>query len=364
MKAIYTTVNGKVYKINQSTKVPMTILRNASHCSSTVSINQAMKTATINVGINTLERPGTKSNKEKYNELVSYLKEKEITEIDNIQNRFKIYIDYSIFDEKKEIAHSIVIRPVEPVESAILLGVGTNNECIFRRVKLLNQDVEFQISSATPFGIMQERKCEFVLKVNNIAIYQDFCPLLDDVHESVYQTPYGLNSVTIASSLENMSMIYSTETAGIDISEMVLSFAPRTVTVSLNLILSNYIVVYNDATIDEIIQENIDAKYEETPDTDDNQTPSDGDESGVIVPDPENKPDADGDETPDKNGLYDYYSRCTPTNPNGLLVVEDLMKDSLYNPDTMVRKSNVVKDVPDIAVGDHVLYVEGLVTDI
>ena len=120
------------------------------------------------------------------------------------------------------------------------------------------------------------------------------------------------------------------------------------------------VVVYDDKTITDILIENIDKKYSEDTQPTDPEAPSDGSEDDILIPDDDPKKPADGDYEPDENGYYDWYERCKLTTPNALLVVEDLISDASYNVNTMIKKSMVVQDIPDIEVGEYALYSESL----
>jgi hypothetical protein len=80
------------------------------------------------------------------------------------------------------------------------------------------------------------------------------------------------------------------------------------------------------------------------------------DDDGKVIPDSELYPDADGSEEPDENGWFDYYELCRSTTPCALQVVEDLIPDTIYDTHKMIRKKKVIKDIPNVTVGDFVIY--------
>lgn len=359
MKAIYTKIGENVYRINQPTGVPSDVTFKAPGSSSTLNIDPINGNVSQNITINTLKKPGTKSNAQLYKDLVAFIKEKEITEISSIQNFFKVYIDYTVFEDGREIEHAQVIRPTACIDKALILGVATNNECVYRRVKDFNPKIEFRLKHKFPHGIMQQKKSKYILKINNIAIFESKREF-QEVHNSTYNVAYDVPSSIINASVDGDILVYSSYNDGIDIQGVELNFIPREVSIFLDIILTKYVVVYDDKTITDILIENIDKKYSEDTQPTDPEAPSDGSEDDILIPDDDPKKPADGDYEPDENGYYDWYERCKLTTPNALLVVEDLISDASYNVNTMIKKSMVVQDIPDIEVGEYVLYRESL----
>lgn len=362
MKAIYVKIGNSMYRVKQNTAIPTSLTFRSPGVSSSLNVDTYNKSVTQNIYINNLKKPGTKSNAELYNEFVDYLRTQKITEIKEIQNVFKIYIDYSAYEDGREIEHSAVIRPLRPLDKAFMLGVATNNECVYRRVKTFEPTVEFKLKNSLPHGIMNSSKKDYKLKIHNIAIFQDFSSEIE-THNSTYETSYGIGSTTIQASLDNMKMVYSTENEAIDIQEISLTFMPRTISIVMDIILADYIVAYNDADINKILVENIESNYPPITEDDEVEVPDDGTEDpGILVPDDDQNETADGEYTPDEDGYFSYYERCKETTPNSLLVVEDLIPDSHYDTSIMIRKNKVIKDIEDIEVGEYVVFRESLNT--
>ena len=170
-KAIYTFIGNKPYRIDQNTSIPTSMTFKQPGVNSNMNIDTATKTITENIYINTLKKPGTKSNAELYAEFTQYLRDKKITEINVVQNTYKVFIDYSIFEDGKEIDHSCVVKPIDPLDKVYLLGVATNNELVYRRVKTFNPKVEFKTNTLCPFGIMNTGAKRYAIKINNIVIF-------------------------------------------------------------------------------------------------------------------------------------------------------------------------------------------------
>ena len=356
MKAIYTFLNNNIYRIDQDTSEPKVLAPAPSSEHSSINADTVLKKVTASVFLNTMETVNIKSNKELYNAMKNTIKEKQITSIETIYDRYMMLTDYQLFDSSCEICHNVVTKPVSAKDAALLLGVALNNELVYRRVKMFDPIIEFATANQLPLGIMKSADTNYKFKINDISIYQDKFPSsVCNCNNSVYCTPYSVNAAsTVTDVLSDYIKIYSTAAAGLDISEIDINFIPKTIDLKINLTMANLIVAYDDSDIITLIQEVIAEKYNPKPDP---EPPIVGpDDEGSLFPvDREHKP-SDGDYAPDKDGWYDFYERCLSTNPGALLVVEDLIPDSVYRPKTMIRKHLLLKDIPDIQVGEYVRY--------
>lgn len=365
VKAIYTKINNKVYKINQVVDNPQSIVSFTPGVSSNLSVDNYNKQVTQNININTLKKPGTQSNAQMYNDLVEFLNEREITEINTLQNLFKVYIEYSMYQDGVEVERASVIKPVRVKDKAIILGTGTNNECVYRHVKYLNPTVDFKLRSVVPHGVMRTPVSNYILKIHNVSILQSTIEYYE-IHNSTYDVAYGVDSKTMAANLDGWIVKYSTANAGFELQEVQMNFIPHNISVYLDIILTDYVVAYDENNINKIITENIEKKYANNNEDDDPPSTPDDSPSGtdIIIPDEDDThEEADGDYDPDENGYFSWYERCKSTTPDALLVVEDLIPDSTYDSSNMIKKSMVIKDINDIEVGDYVVYRQSIITN-
>ena len=363
MKSIYTKIDGTYYQIEQNTNVPKEMTRPDPGVQSNVLFDAGMRSITQKISINTLDTRNISSNKELCRKMFDDLKSNKITEIEALPNRFKIFVDYAIIENDMVIDHSCVIRPVLPKDKIFPLGVAANNEAVYRRVKELSQDIEFRTRVEVPHGIMRRatNRASQEIRINNIILYIDRNPV--DIHESTYENPYGVNSVIMQGNIKDLIPIFSTDEMGYEFTPTKISFLPRTIKLDIDITFTDLIVVYNDSSVKDILIENFNEKYNPSEPEEPGDTPDTGDEDDPdrpIIPNPDNNKPADGDYTPDEDGLFDYYVVCTETTPDALQVVEDSIPDLLYDPETMIKKSMVIKDIPDIEVGMYVLYCEAL----
>lgn len=360
MKAVYTTARGKVFRINQNPSVPSVLSEIHVGAHAKVEEDPRARVAKEIFCVSALDVPNTLSNREMYVNLCKYLKDHKVTHIDVIQNNFKVMIEYTSCYNGKPLGTSTVTRGVVPIEALVALGTATNNENVFRRVKEFKENIEFTIGDSVPYGITDSSPKKFLMHINNICIFQDFNPTESHPHQSAYCTPYGYNDFTTFENLQNMQLVYSTQGAGIKFDTIELSYIPRKIILGVDILLSNYIDVYDSTEIDRIIDDNIHEKYIDHP-----VVPDDTDYPQHMIPTKDHHPWADGDNYPrGRDKTYEYYRRTNSTNPNALLVVENNMGDDIYDVYTMVHQKKVIRDIPDIQVGEYVRIESGfLISD-
>lgn len=361
MKAIYLTLGEKVYRLNQDTRVPSILEYIPTESKSSINTDEALKTVVETISLSTMETSGIKSNGQLFKDFKDYLRNKKITQIYNIYDRYKIAIDYSLNNGICDLSRNIVIKDMSFEDAAILLGVGTNSECVYRRVKDIRSKLEFGITVPVPLGITSPGTKQYRLQIHDISFYVDTQPYTGNLHNSIYQTPYGCaaNKTTIHEDLKDYALIYSTAVEGLRVQDLVIPFMPRKVSLDILLTYDNLIVAYDDMEVNKIVEDNIKNKYHHH----DPENPDPVDPEGIVIPDTDNLPDADGCTKPDRHGWYDYWERCNATSPHARLVVEDLTPDSVYDQKAMVKRKKILKDIPDIEIGEYVHYVEAIEDD-
>lgn len=369
MKAIYTKVGDSYYKLDADTTTPSNIIGNDSGTSSSITTEVANRTFAQTMTLNSLEGGELMSNKELYDEFITYLKENEITSLKTIPASYKLYIDYSMYYNGKEIEHSSVMQPVGYTDMIYPLGVSKDNETVYRRISQINKSLEFRLKVNIPHGISQSISTtqKYGFKINNVSLYYDTLNGADD-HESTYCNGYNGAHDIIPSSQETLIKAYSTADEGYNFAVANINYFPRKIVLNVKIILGNLIVAYSDEEVESIIGGNKNAGCEccdcnkKKANYIVKEKPEGGCErkklNGHIVSTRKdaNRPAANGQTVPDENGMYDMYEKCSPINPDGLLVVTDNTADSIFDEPTMVRYSDVVADIPDIQVGDFVVY--------
>lgn len=256
MKAIYTKIGDKFYKVNQETRIPSVLNKLVPGTSTSVKVDGNNKYIGQIININTLEGPDTKSNSELYKELTDWITDKKIKSIDTLQNYYKVYIDYSVYQDNAEIEHSQIVRPLDVEDTAVILGVNKDNETVYRRVKSFNPKIDFRLRNPLPHGITQSSKCRYRLKINNVGIFQEKNEIANVRHNSVYDVPFYIPSSVMNTTLDESILVYSSFNLGVDIQDIDLDYIPRVIEISMFITLTNFVAVYDDLKIEELVNQN------------------------------------------------------------------------------------------------------------
>ena len=393
MKAIYTIIGQKVYQIEQDVSAPIRDVKVLNKNIVNLSTDTTQKTVTAVMYFTDWSNVGIKSNKEKACELINYLKDKVITQVDKIQSLFTVSIDYSLCNsEGKEIEHSVVIKPMQFSDFIYPLGVNEENECVYRRFKRLTANIDWVITNKLPYGIICTKNQKTIININSIDIYIDRFANEDvNNHPSIYGQRYNCKSCTIDTSLKNKLLIYSTSDEGYEISPIVNEFNPRTIELNLTIDLTNFTVIYNNANIDKILADNVRIVSGDTSSgNDDNnddtgchcdnchnnnnsgntsdpepESGSSNSGSGDVTTDPDpssstsnSGPDPSSSGSNNNNSSSDpvyIYTRSSVSNSYALLVVSDTYPSNLFDENTMVHKSEVLPVIADIEINEYVL---------
>lgn len=279
MKALYSIIDNTLYQIDQIPHTPFNIARNMEN-SSTLAYDEGRHRVSVQVWLDSFDKTDVKTNKALYYEMLEALKENGITEVITIQNKFKMTIDYSLFTKSgKELDHSITVQTIEPIDSLLPLGVAKNNELVYRFVKLFKKKIDFRFKDSIPYGIMKKPFDRYILKINNICIYQD-TNTEDEIHNSLEERPYRYGSHTVSSCLEFTKLVFSSQEAGVEYYPIELSYIPRVIDFDMQIMLDNYIVAFDDNEVNKILTENekIESGYM------DNLDPVTGDEEEETEP--------------------------------------------------------------------------------
>ena len=396
MKAIYTSIGDTIYQIEQDTTAPIRDVKLLNKNLVNLTTDVTQKTVSATMYFTDWVNTGIKSNKENATDLINYIKDKTIVQIDKIQSVFTVAIDYSLCNsEGQEIEHSVVIKPMQNIDFIYPLGVMEDNECVYRRFKRLTANIDWVITNKLPYGIICTKNQKTIININSVSIYIDKIKNEDvNNHPSIHGQSYNRRSCTINTALENKLLIYSTSDEGYEISPIINEFNPRIIELNLTVDLTKFIVIYNDATINQLLADNVRIKNGETdggnePDDNNdgcscdcnchnktntdsstdstNENENNNDQTGENTVDHDVSTDTDptGDSSSDSssdgsNSSSDNepvytYTRSSISNSYALLVVPDTYPDDLFDSKTMVHKSVVMEVIPDITENEYVL---------
>lgn len=257
MKAIYKVIGDKVYSINQNMNTPQQTYPKTMTTHVLTSFEQGVYTASVY--INGLSGDSYMTNKELFINMKNKIDNDKIKEIDVIYDKYKVYLDYSIIDSKgNELEHSVTIQKLNSSDVILPLGINEDNDCLYSQAKVFKQKLEFVSKTTVPVGTIRIPTTlpnEYKFVINDIVIFQSFIEH-DEVHESIFNTAYNYGSSTIQSTLDTMAAIYSTKKEGIVLSELVLPKIPRKIYINVEVLIGDYIVVYDDSVIISLLEVN------------------------------------------------------------------------------------------------------------
>ena len=201
-KAIYAKIADQYVKVDQTTSIPRNIAKSFRTHASLQHDNTAREMIAT-MYINGIDYTNLESNRTLYKTMTEDLHKNKITEISTISDRYVLWVDYSIYNEKGvEINHSCTTKSLDEGYDGLLpLGCAFNNELVYRRVKLFDPKIVFAVTNKVPFGVMASAyNVEYTLKINDICILQCTDPNNSDcfgIHNSIEGNSYAYDSHTI-----------------------------------------------------------------------------------------------------------------------------------------------------------------------
>ena len=340
MRALYTITHDSLYKVNQEVRIPRNVINYMGN-NLTMTENRERKSVSINIWLNAFDKKHAITNEDLIEITKENIMRNQITQIDNVSNFYKMAIDYTLMDRYyKELEHSVSVYPLKPIDSIIPIGITENNHLPFRFVKSFSKIIDFRFRDGIPFGIMKDKSDTYYFKINDIRVFQD-TNIHDEKHQSLEERPMSYDSHSVVSYLEHTVLVFSSREKGINFDMCYLTFIPRVMSLNLELMLDNFIVAYDSNIFDRLITENIANKNE----------PADW---GKVCPHKPVHPKHHDNHWCHKNGIFVISE---PVHHDSLLVVEDLYPAGEFDPDTMVRKYQVISDCPSIEVGDYVRFI-------
>lgn len=254
MKSIYSIYGDKVYRHLQKIK-PVRLLASWEQSSSSVEINgRCVKNRVV---INTITDPfNADSNKQCYEKLEEFIREKATKNIDVISDKFKLKVDYSIKKDNCDAERFTVMKDVTYEDKAFVLGINEENESVYRRVRCLNPIIKLQNTVRVPQGISECMRSSYIININSIELFQYKSDDVVQVNPSIYDTPLKCNCSLVRSDLAESICVYSSLDDHIAFQPITVKFVPSLIELDIKILLSNLIVAYNNETIDEIVIEN------------------------------------------------------------------------------------------------------------
>ena len=258
-KVVYALIDGVYYKLDQNPNVPDKSMKNIPNLISSVErVN--LNELELQVSLSTIDVNTAKSNREECNIMKSVLRAcPNIRDIQVIPNHYKMKLTYTIFDENmRPVDNSSTMRDITAEDVLLPLGVDKYNEALYRRVKYFSPRFKFLVRNIVPYGIMKNAKKSYTFQINDISLYQETVDSSygENLHLSTYENPYAVCSPCMNEPLGNMLLLYSTNNEGITYQPFSISYVPRSVYVSVKMMLDGYLSFYTESEVQAILEEN------------------------------------------------------------------------------------------------------------
>lgn len=411
MRGFYGLFNDELFELRDSTNITETIDFFESATSSVTNLQQKEFEAQVrltNMDFN------CDSNKEFFGKISDKIKTELIQEITLLAPRYKISVDYTLVDDKKDciIDEGIATKTIEPRNAYLPLGLTDDNEFVYRVVKNFIANIEFSYRSAAPYGISRRESNQFTLYINNVKISQAKSYATSIVPEDSHSCDCVIEKRRGARGIlrkDYFVTIYDTDAEQLEFKPMRFTFKPRRVSIKLQVVLNDYLMTASRDDINSLLEANvpdsenpgiiegdeepfipieppIDPELPDDSDIDDSGAGSgdtDGENTETEQPptgnediddnggtniggDSENSNTGDdtitddetsGDTPTDDPSVQSTYQRCTETDTGALKVVADDTADDVFDAATMIKLVDVIGSIPDITIDEYVIIV-------
>lgn len=253
---IYQVIDDTVYSVikpQSLTKfnLPREVVHLPSYeADSTVLIDKSVDSLAFAITINTIPNTDTKGNNAKYNELVEFIKEKEIKAASNIGYNYKVIVDYSVFDDENRESRAVVVKSVDGKDLVNLIPNPENNTVDYRRVKLVETVFNFYVNQSYNHKIITGGAKEYTIRINKVSVYQNLTDLPDS-HESNYNVALETDSKAVTYLLTNHIKIYESSLNAVRFNEVRTTMKPNMLSMHIKVIVGGFTDVFNNEKLSE-----------------------------------------------------------------------------------------------------------------
>ena len=309
---------------------------------------------TTTITVNLLDNKTGMTNQEYYEEFLNTLIEKKVTDLTYVKNNFKIFVDTVIYDAKRQVIdEGIKIHNIDAKNVARLLAVDRNSDCQYIPQKKFSLHIPYTFPVYRT-GITSERKSPRYIRIRNISIFAEINQSnsngIKKLNQTLLDQTISPVSPTIQAAKEDMVEIYNSCNVNLGVIDLITS--PRTIDLNIEIALEGFVYAYDEVDIQKILTDN-------------------KNQGGTVNPDPDPDPDdpdkpvdPDNPDCPcgcDENNYFAQFERCSKDDVHAGIVVNDTEYNSGTHQGLCYAYSQVVKDIPDIKVGEYVKYVESIV---
>lgn len=274
MKSLYAKYGDTLYKMDEYPRnnFKLATIKNEMK----VHFSELSKEALIDLSLGVIGEDYN-TNKTATENILKELEEKKITNVETLIPEFEVAIDYVILDgaTQKVYDEGVMIRHIinpEEQNRYRILGVTEEEEVYARLVKELKTTFNFKYRESYPCGIMKKSSPKFIIIINNIIVHQrkDYDKYIYESNDNIIQEHKCSDGVAVtresfASHYRKPEdvVIFDAKQEGMVFEPITIDLKFRNLTLALSMILNDYIIVYDDNTINTILEKN--KEVDETP---------------------------------------------------------------------------------------------------
>lgn len=177
-------------------------------------------------------------NRFKIDEIKDVIPRYEIKKIEGLIDLFKIVIDYSIYEDGKQIESASVMKPIDYTNKVILRGVDVDNRFTYDKVREFRSKIKFSPKNHGSLGITKRRPNEYKIKIEDIEIYQ-YTDKSFQENPSMYEFPHHKDCGILNVDTKYGVKIYSSKDNEEDIKAMRLKLIPRILELDMFILLES-----------------------------------------------------------------------------------------------------------------------------
>ena len=315
-----------------------------------ISTSRDGDTLTINLTVNDVSP--VDRNIDMYNLLLQKMKEYKILKLTELTGRFRVFVDMAFYDANKNvIEQGIKIHDIGSTDVVKLFDIPADNSAEYVVCKKFSLHMPYSFPIAKS-GVNMSRVPIRYIRIRNIAIYAEVksenTNEVSRISQTLFDRTINPISPTIEQAREDMVEIFNS--TGTNFGIIKCTKEPRTIDLSLKVVKGGFIWINNLTQILNLIEKNIqdnDLNGNGIPDVNENDDPTDD----VPVHPGGHSGGKDSDDN-----YFEAWERCVEGDPHAHVVVKDLDYDETADNPPQVKYSEVVIDIPDIAIGEFVHY--------
>ena len=299
----------------------------------------------VKISVKLFQDSMTSTNQTSYDDFITFLKENKVKELLKMTDTYKVFVDYVVYDgTMKIIEEGIKIHDMDAYNIIRLLPVDVNNIPEHKFGKEMKGVVPFRYTPVHSLGILTTAEHPRYFRIKSISVMAEVDhPTTSDYKSKLNQTLIDTTispwSPTISDIRNEMVEIFRSNAMTSSVIDLGTSYTTLTELEISVSVLDGLFIPYTEEGIDLVLKENAGSEGE----------------GGEVKPPTPPCPPCEEDK------FFAAYERCNKNDADAGIVVSDKDFDEGHYTGKAFKYSDVVKNIPDIQIGEYVEYIESLV---